>query len=103
MLCETGQRRHSREPGSMVIELLRTVFTYVFRKFDIPNFISRISKESNFFSIFHFSSNICSLPEPLESAEKVEHRMYDEAHASTGECQQQYPKCKESVWNSKYM
>lgn len=44
-----------------------------------------------------------SLPEPMEPAEKIEHRMYDEAHATIDNCQKLYPKCIESVWNSKYM
>ncbi|XP_031636178.1 uncharacterized protein LOC116349064 [Contarinia nasturtii] len=69
MLCETGQRKHNVEPESMVVELLRTVFT---------------------------------LPEPLEPTTHPMHGKYDEAHASTENCQQLYPDCKESVWNSKY-
>lgn len=44
-----------------------------------------------------------SLPESLEPAEKIEHRIYDEAHATTDNCQKLYPKCIESVWNSKYI
>lgn len=53
--------------------------------------------------IFNFLFTFFRLPEPLASAEKAEHQMYDEAHASIEDCQQQFPKCKESVWNSKYM
>lgn len=45
MLCETGQRKHNEEPESMVIELLRTVFTYVFHEF---------SSYLNFFSFIEF-------------------------------------------------
>lgn len=105
MLCETGQRRNDRAPGSMVIELLRSVFTYVFcaisKSFVILNLnVYSIINECECVYVY-FSQH--SLPEPLEPAEKIEHRMYDEAHATIDNCQKLYPKCVESVWNSKYM
>lgn len=96
LLCETGQRKRNGEPGSMVIELLRSVFTYVFLHFAFQIYLVLWNQ---FYLFFH----VLRLPEPVDQVGNVRHKKYDDAHASTDDCQRLYPKCKESVWNPKYM
>lgn len=79
---------------------LRTCFKKFFQFY--------FSKNLLFFLLYRyqfqtFLFRLYSLPEPTEPTTHPEHKRYDEAHASTADCQQLYPNCKESVWNSKYM
>lgn len=47
---------------------------------------------------------ICRLPEAVDDAPLHPlHEGYDAAYATTGNCQQLYPTCKESVWHPKDM
>lgn len=56
----------------------------------------------NTFLCIKFSSS--SLPEAVDNGPKHPlHEGYDAAFTATGNCQQLYPTCKESVWNSKFM
>lgn len=101
-LCETGQRQEDKEPGSMVVELLRAVFTYFIFSLSlfILALICRIIRQIFFLLLFDFIR--CSLPATSEPVSDPRHVDYDRAHQTMENCQKLFPECKASIWNSKF-